>query len=75
MRLIKPPSFSMSRSPVETISAPAPKKRTLLNNIWFSAWNSAAVSAKAAAPARPLALKARARPMAMKMMPTFSIVL
>ena len=46
MRWISPPMISMSRSPVAFSTAPAPKNSRLLNTVWLSAWNSAAVSAK-----------------------------
>ena len=37
----------MSRSPVAVSTAPAPKKRTLLNRAWLKTWRSAAVRARA----------------------------
>ena len=74
MRWIRPPSCSMSRSPVAVSTAPAPKNSRLLNSEWLRTWNSAAVSASAAAAGMPLALKASARPRPTKMMPIFSIV-
>ena len=75
MRWMRPPSFSMSRSPVAVRTAPAPKNSRLLKNEWLRTWNSAAVSASAAASIMPLAWKASARPRPTKMTPMFSIVL
>ena len=74
MRWIRPPSFSMSRSPVALCTAPAPKNSKLLNSEWLSTWNSAAVSESAAAKGRPSARNASASPRPMKMMPMFSTV-
>ena len=37
MRWIKPPMVSMSRSPVASSTAPAPKNSRLLKTVWFSA--------------------------------------
>ena len=48
MRWMRPPSFSMSRSPVAVSTAPAPKNSRLLNSEWLRTCNSAAVSASAA---------------------------
>ena len=74
MRWMRPPSCSMSRSPVAVSTAPAPKNSRLLKSEWLRTWNSAAVSASAAAQRMPLAWKASARPSPMKMMPMFSTV-
>ena len=49
MRWMRPPRCSMSRSPVAVSTAPAPKNSRLLNSEWLRTWNSAAVSASAAA--------------------------
>ena len=49
MRWMRPPRCSMSRSPVAVSTAPAPKNSRLLNSEWLKTWNSAAVSASAAA--------------------------
>ena len=64
----------MSRSPVAVRTAPAPKKSRLLNTEWLNTWNSAAVSASAAAAGISFAVKASASPRPMKMMPMFSTV-
>ena len=49
MRWMRPPRCSMSRSPVAVRTAPEPKNRRLLKRLWLKTWNSAAVSASAAA--------------------------
>src|SRR5262249_53232876 len=49
MRWMRPPRCSMSRSPVAVSTAPEPKNSRLLNTEWLRTWNSAAVSASAAA--------------------------
>ncbi|MCY1245081.1 hypothetical protein D9M72_581980 [compost metagenome] len=75
MRWMRPPSFSMSRSPVAARTAPAPKNKRPLKNEWLRTWNSAAVNANAAARPMPFAAKASASPRLTNMTPIFSIVL
>ena len=53
MRWMRPPRCSMSRSPVEVSTAPAPKNSRLLNTEWLNTCSRPAVSASAAATGMP----------------------
>ena len=74
MRLSRPPSRSMSRSPVAVSTAPAPKNSRLLNSAWLSDVQQRRRHRQRRRAAMPFALNASARPRPMKMRPMFSIV-
>ena len=74
-RLPKPPSWSVSRVPVDRSTAPAAKNSKDLNRPWFQVWKSAADSPISVKSGRPSARPSVARPSAMAMIPRFSTLL